>query len=66
MRLHKRLYDPILLKREILYYCKGLIKLLTSHSKLLSEDYHNNLSSNENQISMTNNQEIMYTGKDFI
>ena len=36
-RLHKGLYDPILLKGDILYYCKGLIKLLTSYSKLVSE-----------------------------
>ena len=51
MRLHKRLYDPILLKGDILYYCKGLIKLLTSHSKLVSEVYYSNLSSDEDQTS---------------
>ena len=42
-------YDPILL-REI-YYFKGLIKVLTSHSKLVSEAYYSNLSSKEDQMS---------------
>ena len=28
MRLDERLYDTILLKGDISYYCKGLIKLL--------------------------------------
>ena len=42
-------YDPILL-REI-YYFKGLIKVLTSHSKLVSEAYYSNRSSKEDQMS---------------
>ena len=32
-------------------YCKDLIKLLTSHPKVVSESYHSNLSLNEDQMS---------------
>ena len=45
------LYNFILLKGDVLYYFKCLIKILTSHSKLVSEAYHSNLSSNEGQMS---------------
>ena len=45
------LYNFILLKGDVLYYFKCLIKILTSHSKLVSEAYHSNLSSNGDQMS---------------
>ena len=45
------LYDSILFKGDVLYYFNCFIKVLTSHSKLVSETYHSNLSSNEGQIS---------------
>ena len=50
MRSDEGLYEPILLKGDMLYYCKGLIELLTGHSKLASEAYHSNLSLNEDQM----------------
>ena len=51
MRLDEGSYDPTLLKADILQYCKCLIKLLADPSKLVSEAYHSNLSSNEDQMS---------------
>ena len=51
VRLDKRLYNLILLKADILYYYKSLIKLLTSHSKLVSKAYYCKLSSNKDQMS---------------
>ena len=46
MRLDKSLYDPILLKGNILFYSKCLIKLLIRYCKFVSEAYYSNLSSN--------------------
>ena len=51
MRLDKRLYNLILLKGDILYNYKSLIKLLTSHSKLVYKAYYSKLSSNKDQMS---------------
>ena len=52
MRLGDRLYDLIIsLEEYILCYCKDFIKLLTSHSQLVSKTFHSYLSSNEDQIS---------------
>lgn len=47
----KGLYDHILLKGDIVHNCKVLIKLLAGHPKLVSEAYHSNLSSYEDQMS---------------
>ena len=51
MRLNEGLYEPTLLKGDMLHYCKSLIELLKEHSKLVSKAYHSNLSLNEYQIS---------------
>ena len=50
--MDERLYDPVLLKGDILYTCKVLIKILAGHPKLVSEAYHSNLSSYEDQMSL--------------
>ena len=49
MRLDEGLYEPILMRRGMLRYCKGLIAL-TGHYKLVSGPYHSTLSLNEDQM----------------
>lgn len=51
MRLDEGLYEPVLLKGDILHYCKSLTELLKGHSKTISEAYHSNLSLDEDQMS---------------
>ena len=51
MRLDAGLYEPILLKGDMLHYHKGLIKLLKEHFKLVSEAHHSNLSLDEDKVS---------------
>ena len=64
MRLDKRLHDPILLKEDILYYCKGLIKLLTSHSKHVSKLIVVIYPQMKIRCPITYNQETMFIGKE--
>ena len=50
-RLDEGFYKHILLKGNLLYYCKCLTELLKEHFKLVSEVYHSNLFLDEDQIS---------------
>ena len=50
MRLDEGFYENILLKGNMLYYCKRLTELLKEHFKLVSEVYHSHLFLDEDQI----------------
>ena len=43
MHIDEGIYEPTILKGDILHYCQGLTKALKDNEKLVTDSFHNEL-----------------------
>ena len=67
MQLEEGMYEPTLLKGDILHYCQGLIQTLKRNERLVVDSFHSGRRSSQQMKIlriMGYNLEVFFIGKD--